>query len=220
VNTGFLGIGTPELILILVIAVLVVGPEKLVELATKMGHWVAKIRSMSDGATKEFREALEIDDIEQSFKEIANEVKDVDRELRDATKEVTSLGNEAASAARDLQTIVTGKDIGTTVNQRVTQAGKELVLPSPTASPVSQKPAGKIPQAVIDAVGEPPKTRESSPSSIESGGDAVVEDDVNAKPVELQEKVVIEKEEDYTPIVIEDTELIQQEQQGQEEGSS
>jgi sec-independent protein translocase protein TatB len=62
-----LGIGTGELLLILVIAVLVVGPEKMVEFASQAGRWLAKFRQMTEGVTKEFNEAiaLEVDKAEK-----------------------------------------------------------------------------------------------------------------------------------------------------------
>jgi sec-independent protein translocase protein TatB len=52
------GVGTGEILLILVIAMLVVGPEKMVEFASTLGHMVAKLREETDSVTREFREAL------------------------------------------------------------------------------------------------------------------------------------------------------------------
>lgn len=213
-NTGFLGIGTPELILIFVIAVLVVGPEKLVEFATKLGHWVAKIRSMSDGASKEFRDALQIDDIKQAINEVTQDISDVDKELRETSGEINALGKEAVTAAQDLQKKIT--DAKPTINP-----AKPRVSPSATAqaqAPASEeaKPAGKIPQAVIDAVGAPPGYAQDGSPAPHPAADV---DDETAAPVEIQETTLIEKEEDYTPVVIEDVQVAGQDDQG-EEGSS
>ena len=52
------GIGTGEIILILVIAMIVVGPEKMVEVSRSMGAMVAQFRQQSDSMTQEFREAF------------------------------------------------------------------------------------------------------------------------------------------------------------------
>jgi sec-independent protein translocase protein TatB len=57
------GIGTGELILVLIIAVLVVGPEKMVVFARDAGRWLARFRSMTDGVTKEFQDAFSLDAI-------------------------------------------------------------------------------------------------------------------------------------------------------------
>ncbi len=58
------GIGTGELVMILIIAMLVVGPEKMVQLSKQFGQLVAKFRQQTESVTQEFREALtlEMDD--------------------------------------------------------------------------------------------------------------------------------------------------------------
>ena len=53
------GIGTGELLLILVIAMLVVGPERMVDYARRGGRLLVKIREQTDQVTKDFREALD-----------------------------------------------------------------------------------------------------------------------------------------------------------------
>jgi len=55
------GIGTGELLLILVIAVLVVGPERMVEFAGQLGKWLAQFRQTTEGVTKDFREAFSLE---------------------------------------------------------------------------------------------------------------------------------------------------------------
>ena len=58
------GVGTGEILAILVIAMVVVGPERMVEFASKMGRFIAQFRQQTDSVTKEFREAfsLELDE--------------------------------------------------------------------------------------------------------------------------------------------------------------
>ena len=60
-----LGIGTGEIILILVIAVLVVGPERMVVFARQAGRLLAQFRQQSDSMTKEFREALALEELDK-----------------------------------------------------------------------------------------------------------------------------------------------------------
>ncbi len=56
---NFLGVGTGELIVVLIIAALVVGPERMVVLAGRFGRWLVKARRMLDEATAEFRDATQ-----------------------------------------------------------------------------------------------------------------------------------------------------------------
>jgi Tat protein translocase TatB subunit len=64
------GIGMPELLLLLAIALIVVGPKKLPELARALGRGIAEFKK----ATNELKESLEtstdFSELKQSFEEI------------------------------------------------------------------------------------------------------------------------------------------------------
>ena len=55
------GIGSGEIDMILVVAMVVVGPERMVQFAQDAGRILAKFRQQTDGLTQEFREALALD---------------------------------------------------------------------------------------------------------------------------------------------------------------
>jgi len=59
------GVGTSELLMILVIAMLVVGPERMVKLARDAGKAIAKFRQISDSVTKEFRETFSLEELDE-----------------------------------------------------------------------------------------------------------------------------------------------------------
>ncbi len=63
------GIGMPELIIILVIALIVIGPSKLPDLARALGKGMAEFRK----ATREIRESL---DLNEDFEEVRRELVD------------------------------------------------------------------------------------------------------------------------------------------------
>lgn len=64
------GVGTGEILLILVIAMLVVGPERMVEFSRTMGRMIAQFRHTTDEATKEFREAFSVEELQDLKKEV------------------------------------------------------------------------------------------------------------------------------------------------------
>lgn len=64
------GIGTGEMLLIFVIAVLVVGPERTAQFARDAGRVLAQFRRQTESVTKEFREALAIEELEKEAKSI------------------------------------------------------------------------------------------------------------------------------------------------------
>ena len=79
------GIGMPELLLLLAIALIVVGPKKLPELAKALGRGIAEFKK----ATNELKESLETNtefsELKQSFDDIQQTV--VDATLPSTTNE-------------------------------------------------------------------------------------------------------------------------------------
>lgn len=59
------GIGMPELIVILVIALIVIGPKKLPDLAKALGKGMAEFRK----ATQEIKDSLDVEDVLNEVKE-------------------------------------------------------------------------------------------------------------------------------------------------------
>jgi sec-independent protein translocase protein TatB len=54
-----LNLGTGEVLLILVVALVVLGPEKLPGAARQAGRWVGEMRRVSSGFQAELRDALQ-----------------------------------------------------------------------------------------------------------------------------------------------------------------
>jgi len=82
------GIGMPEMLLILAIALIIIGPKKLPDLAKSLGRAFAEFKR----ATSELKESLEIDselnDIKTAFNDMSSDIKeaievDVDTESED-----------------------------------------------------------------------------------------------------------------------------------------
>lgn len=63
---NFFGIGTGEILLILVIATLVVGPERMVELARQLGDMLRRFRETTESVTREFRDVISLEEAQQA----------------------------------------------------------------------------------------------------------------------------------------------------------
>lgn len=89
---SFFGIGLPELILILLLAGMVMGPQRIREVARKLGRITAQLQRIS----REFARQLnaEIDSLD------GNEVRDSLSELRQLQEEVQALRSELSQAPR------------------------------------------------------------------------------------------------------------------------
>ena len=86
------GIGMPELILILAIALIVIGPKKLPDLAKSLGRAMREFKR----ATSEFKESIEIDDEVKELKDVKKSFDDLSDEIRenmDVTKELSDLND-------------------------------------------------------------------------------------------------------------------------------
>ena len=64
------GIGLPELIVILVLALLIFGPRRLPELGQTVGKWISEFRRAAQGLSVDFKESLEK---EVSEKEVSSQ---------------------------------------------------------------------------------------------------------------------------------------------------
>jgi TatA/E family protein of Tat protein translocase len=72
------GIGMPELIIIMVIAVIVIGPKKLPDLAKALGKGMAEFRK----ATQEIKESLNVEEEFQTAKEdLVDSISGIDKPL-------------------------------------------------------------------------------------------------------------------------------------------
>ena len=70
------GIGMPELLLILAIALIVIGPKKLPDLAKSLGRTLREFKK----ATNEFKDTIQIDedltDVKKAFDDLGGDIKD------------------------------------------------------------------------------------------------------------------------------------------------
>ena len=81
------GIGMPEMLLIMAIALIVIGPKKLPDLAKSLGRAFGEFKR----ATSELKASIDLDD---DFQDISSTVDDVNNDIREAIDVNTSLQDE------------------------------------------------------------------------------------------------------------------------------
>ena len=97
------GIGMPEMILILAIALIVIGPKKLPDLAKSLGRAMREFKR----ATSEFKESIEINDEVKELKDVKKSFDDLSDEIRenmDVTKELKDPDNNKKEMKSTLPT--------------------------------------------------------------------------------------------------------------------
>jgi len=93
------GIGTAEIILIMIIAMMVVGPERVVEFSRTAGRLLAKFRLETDSVRQEFNDALGLDEVKEAFEEVQSEVAAVKDDVSLGLGEVKAATDEVTKAA-------------------------------------------------------------------------------------------------------------------------
>ncbi len=96
------GIGMPEMILILAIALIVIGPKKLPDLAKSLGRAMREFKK----ATNEFKETMHLDsemeDVKKAFSGISDDVKEaVDLKLEPEKKTDDSSQTDTANEEKN-----------------------------------------------------------------------------------------------------------------------
>ena len=88
-------IGAPEIVIILVLALLVFGPKRLPEMGRSLGRTVREFKKASDSARKEFG----VDEIEREMKGVKKTLADVKGDLKvDIDAEAAKPGADKAAA--------------------------------------------------------------------------------------------------------------------------
>jgi sec-independent protein translocase protein TatB len=100
------GIGMPELILILAVALVVIGPKKLPDLAKSLGKAMGEFKK----ATNEIKDSMQLDN---GIKEVKTSFEDLEKELKQPVQSAPSAASadrptpdveESASAEGDRET--------------------------------------------------------------------------------------------------------------------
>lgn len=96
---SFFGIGFPELVMILILAGLVLGPQKIRQVARTLGRFVAQMQSISRQFTRQLNAELDALDAEE-VKGAVEDVKALRREMTDLRREVSTLSDNAVAEGR------------------------------------------------------------------------------------------------------------------------
>ena len=89
------GIGMPEMLVILALALIIIGPKKLPDLAKSLGRTMREFKK----ATSEFKETIqlegELSEVKETFNDISSEVKDaVDLNLKPEEQKADKTGSD------------------------------------------------------------------------------------------------------------------------------
>jgi len=118
-----LGIGMQEILIILVVALIVIGPKRLPELARTLGKGLAEFRKAADDLQETVRMDLQKEKHEEFRQKYPHMVPDED-ESASASTAAEAVVDREATADKDTST-VTGGVIDETVDKKATEPGSE-----------------------------------------------------------------------------------------------
>ena len=153
-------IGVPELVMILVIALLVFGPGKMAEIGRDLGKTLRDFRRATSDVQKEFNEALRLDEEEKK----AAPVWQPTTPVAPAAPAVTAGESGGSPDGRSLAEIAAGV-VGGTV----------AAAPSPAETPAEGTATVPVESQVGEPVAELPETPRSAVSEAQPVTEAVAE---------------------------------------------
>ncbi len=92
---SFFGIGAPELILILVIAGMVMGPERIVRTARWLGRTSSQLQNISRSFIRQLNAELDMDNESNELKGAWNDMQDMRRQIDELKGELMSVTKSA-----------------------------------------------------------------------------------------------------------------------------
>lgn len=90
-------VGFSELLVIAVVALLVLGPERLPRAARMAGLWARRARAQWHSVRAELESEMAADDLRRSLAEAQGELREARSELRDAGSELREAARETAA---------------------------------------------------------------------------------------------------------------------------
>ena len=132
---SFFGIGAPELVLILVIAGIVMGPERIAHIARWFGKTTAQLQMISRSFVAQLNQELDGVDDDGALRDALGEMQALRQELETLKGEFVSVTNAAAEEGQEAL-------------QEIKDAPKSIMPPSLRSSDVTSEQNGTAETAV------------------------------------------------------------------------
>ncbi len=108
---SFFGIGLPELILILMLSGLVMGPQRIRKVAYTLGRWTAQLQQISRQFARQLN--AELDALEDgSVRDTVNEMRELQREVQELRQQIKdvprALGDQGRTITEEAEEVMRG----------------------------------------------------------------------------------------------------------------
>lgn len=133
---SFFGIGAPELVVILLLAGIVLGPKRIQQVAFWLGKITAQLQAVSRGFTRQLNAELSSVDDGGEMKDAWSEVQDLRRQMAELKREITSVATqpmkEGQKAVQDARNVIDYTIKPPTIGQENSTKKKETEQKAPS----------------------------------------------------------------------------------------
>ncbi|KLD70163.1 Sec-independent protein translocase protein TatB [Xanthomonas pisi] len=137
-------IGVGELTLIAIVALVVLGPERLPKAARFAGLWVRRARMQWDSVKQELERELEAEELKRSLQDVQASLREAEGQLRNTQQQVEEGARGLHEQARGLH-----DEIGRDVDIRASATPVAAPLELPADAPVVLEPGSAQPHAHV-----------------------------------------------------------------------
>ena len=136
---SFLGVGWQEILLVLVVMLVFVGPERMPLVAYQIGRAVRTLQGYARAVRSEFGE--EIGYIEEQYKTVRGEVDSTRQSLRDQQRQFEAEMKDATSAIQEVPGLVNSAVADSKVVNIADRQNGGSSAPAPLAEPAPAEPS-------------------------------------------------------------------------------
>lgn len=162
---GLFGIGLPQILLIMVVALIVFGPDRLPSIARQAGRWVNDLRRLTQEARGELSNLTKELDLREDLKSVQADLAEIKKDLVSTTQDLT----------KDFQDLKKEVDIKETIEAALEQKS-ELAIPAATLASTSPDTTAAIMEAPLeDTLARQSLIQEAVNEVTEAKGDMALE---------------------------------------------
>ncbi len=145
------GLGFPEILFILLVAILILGPEHTPRAARLIGKWSAKLRSAATSFNDAVTQDADLREIKDSLSVVKTEIDSARNELKTASKPIDSLSDETHAAIesaraelREIQAQTGRSPFHVDRANQASQVSEPTANNAPVPSPFMSRPLGAL----------------------------------------------------------------------------
>src|SRR5882757_1533528 len=144
------GIDSPEILVIAIVALIVVGPKELPGLLRGWGKWMAKMRGMASEFRGHVDEMVRQSELDEVKKQIVDSTADLDLKALDPTREIKSALNEGIAEGE--KALTDARDDLAKPVPEITDESPAPALESAEAMTAEAEPAAEPTPSVVEAI--------------------------------------------------------------------